>query len=161
MGVKLSGFLAWLLWRAIYVAKFPGWDRKMRILADWTLDVLLPRDVTQLRIFRPAAVRREHFEPGETVFLENDLGDRVYFVVAGEAVVEIDGQQVNSVAAGGVFGEIALISNQPRLATVRAKTALDVVSVTRETFDTLVAHFPGVQASMHEVMAQHLGVERT
>jgi NADH dehydrogenase len=160
MGVKLSGFLAWLMWRAIYVAKFPGWDRKIRILADWTLDVLLPRDVTQLRIFRPLAVRREHFEPGETVFLEDDLGDRVYFVVAGEAIVEIDGQQVNSVAAGGVFGEIALISNKPRLATVRAKTALDVVSVTRETFDTLVAHFPGVQASMHEVMAQHLGVER-
>ncbi len=159
MGVRLSGFLAWLLWRGIYLGKFPGWDRKIRILIDWTTDLLLPRDVTQLRIFPPPQVRREHFEPGEVVFLERDLGDRVYFVVTGEAEVEIYGHVVATVAAGGVFGEIALISNCPRLATVRAKTALDVVSVTRDTFDTLVAHFPGVQAAMRQVMERHLSAE--
>jgi NADH dehydrogenase len=156
MGVRLSGFVAWLMWRGIYLSKFPGWDRKLRILADWTMDLLLPRDVTQLRIFKPPQVCREHFEPGETVFLAGDLGDRVYFVVAGEAEVVIDGNVVNTVAANGVFGEIALISHQPRLAMVRAKSALDVVSVTRDTFDTLVSHFPGVQSAMHEVMQRHL-----
>ncbi len=101
-------------------------------------------------------MRREHFEPGEEIFLKGDLGDRVYFVVKGEADVEIDGRIANSVAEGDVFGEIALISKQPRLATVRARTALDVVSVTRDTFDTLVSHFPGVQEAMHEVMDRHL-----
>jgi len=156
MGFKLSGLLAWLLWRGIYLSKFPGLDGKIRILADWTMDLLLPRDITQLRIFNPPSVRREHFEPGEEVFLKGDLGDRVYFVVAGEADVEIDGRIANKVAAGGVFGEIALISKQPRLATVRATTPLDVVSVTRETFDTLVSHFPGVQDAMHQVMERHL-----
>ena len=157
MGVKLSGFLAWLLWRGIYLGKFPGWDRKIRILVDWTMDLLLPRDVTQLRIFNPPQVRREHFEAGEAVFLEQDLGDRVYFVASGEAEIVIDGRVVNAVSAGGVFGEIALISKQPRLATVRAKTALDVVSVSRDTFDTLVSHFPGVEDAMRAVMARHLG----
>ncbi len=88
--------------------------------------------------------------------MKGDLGDRVYFVVKGNANVEIDGRVANTVTAGGVFGEIALISKQPRLATVRATTPLDVVSVTRDTFDTLVSHFPGVQDSMHEVMARHL-----
>ena len=159
MGVKLSGFVAWLMWRGIYLSKFPGWDRKVRILVDWLMDLLLPRDVTQLRIFRAPPVRREHFEPGEIVFREQDLGDRVYFVVAGEADVEIGGRVVNTVAAGGAFGEIALISNQPRLATVRAKTALDVVSVTRDTFDALVSHFPGVEAAMQQVMERHLASE--
>lgn len=156
MGIKLSGLLAWLLWRGIYLSKFPGWDRKIRILVDWTMDLLLPRDITQLRIFSPASVRREHFEPGEEIFLKGDLGDRVYFVVKGEADVDIDGRIANKVAPGGVFGEIALISKQPRLATMRATTPLDVVSVTRDTFDTLVSHFPGVQDAMHDVMARHL-----
>jgi NADH dehydrogenase len=156
MGVRLSGFVAWLMWRGIYLSKFPGWDRKLRILADWTMDLLLPRDVTQLRIFKPPQVRREHFEPGETIFLGGDVGDRVYFVAAGEAEVVIDGNVVNTIAAGGVFGEIALISHQPRMAAVRAKTALDVVSVTRDTFDALVSHFPGVQSAMQDVMERHL-----
>jgi NADH dehydrogenase len=160
-GIKLSGFLAWLLWRGIYLSKFPGWDRKIRILMDWTMDLLLPRDVTQLRIFRPPQVRREHFERGEIVFLERDLGDRVYFVVKGEAEVVLDGKVVNTVGEGGVFGEIALISKQPRLATVRAKDALDVVSVTRDTFDALVSHFPGVEGAMKEVMERHLAAGRT
>jgi NADH dehydrogenase len=156
LGVRLSGFVAWLLWRGIYLSKFPGWDRKIRIFVDWMTDLLLPRDVTQLRIFPPREVRREHFEPGEAVFLKGDLGDRVYFVVKGEADVEIDGERVSSVADGAVFGEIALISNQPRLATIRARTALDVVSVTRDVFDALVSHFPGVRAAMHEIMQRHL-----
>jgi CRP-like cAMP-binding protein len=68
----------------------------------------------------------------------------------------IDGKVVATVGEGGVFGEIALISKQPRLATVRAKDALDVVSVTRDTFDALVSHFPGVEGAMKEVMARHL-----
>jgi CRP-like cAMP-binding protein len=73
--------------------------------------------------------------------------------------VEIDGKVVNSIGAGGVFGEIALISNQPRMATVRAKTALDVASVTRDAFDALVAHFPGVDAAMQQVMERHLAAD--
>ena len=80
----------------------------------------------------------------------------MYFVVGGSADVEIDGVRANTVGQGDVFGEISLISNQPRLAAVRATTALDVVSVTRETFDALVSHFPGVKAAMNEVMQRHL-----
>ena len=157
MGIKLSGFLAWLMWRGVYLSKFPGWERKIRLLVDWLCDLVLPRDVTQLRIFQPPSVRREHFEAGEAIFLKEDLGDRVYFVVKGEADIEIDGRVVNTVTTGDVVGEIALISHRPRTATVRAKTALDVVSVTRDTFDTLVSHFPGVKGTMHQIMERHLG----
>ena len=90
LGLKISGVLAWILWRMIYLAKFPGWDRKARIMADWTMDLLLPRDIAQVRIFRSAEVRREHFEPGEVVFHQGDVGDRIYFVIDGEAEVVID-----------------------------------------------------------------------
>lgn len=159
MGVSLLGFLAWIMWRAIYLAKFPGWDRKLRILADWFMDLVLPRDITELRIFPPAAVRREHFIAGEVLFQQGDVGDRIYFVVAGEAAVEVNGKVVTTVNDGGVIGEIALVRDTPRTATVRAKTDLDVASVSRETFHTLVAHFPGVKEAMDEIMGRHLAAD--
>ncbi|WP_371778054.1 NAD(P)/FAD-dependent oxidoreductase [Streptosporangium subroseum] len=44
-GHRLSGLLAWLLWRAIYLAKLPGGERKARVLADWSIDLAFPRDI--------------------------------------------------------------------------------------------------------------------
>jgi NADH dehydrogenase len=152
-GIKLSGLLAWVLWRIVYLAKFPGLDRKARILADWTMDIFLPRDISQVRIFRNAQVLREHVEPGETIFREGDFGDRVYFVIEGEAEVELNGEMIDVVGPGGVIGEIALLVDTPRTATVRARTAMNLASVPRDTFHTLVAHFPGVKVAMEEILA--------
>jgi NADH dehydrogenase len=45
--VRFSGLLAWLLWRAIYVSKLPGLDRKVRVLADWVIELFFPRDIVQ------------------------------------------------------------------------------------------------------------------
>ena len=160
MGIKVSGLLAWLLWRMVYLSKFPGLDRKARILADWTMDMFLPRDITQVRIFLHPQVLREHFQPGEIIFRKGDFGDRIYFVIDGEAAVEIDNQVAAVLHAGSVIGEIALISDTPRTATVRARTALDMASVSRDAFHTLVAHFPGVKAAMDEVQAEHVAADK-
>ena len=48
-GIKFSGFFAWLMWRAIYLGKLPGWDRKIRVAIDWFLDIFLPKDIIQLK----------------------------------------------------------------------------------------------------------------
>jgi len=48
-GFKFSGFFAWLMWRAIYLGKLPGWDRKIRVSIDWFLDIFLPKDIIQLK----------------------------------------------------------------------------------------------------------------
>ncbi len=48
-GFKFSGFFAWLMWRAIYLGKLPGWDRKVRVALDWFLDMFLPKDIIQLK----------------------------------------------------------------------------------------------------------------
>ncbi len=45
VGRQFSGFLAWLLWRGIYLSKLPGLEKKVRVLIDWTLDLLFPRDI--------------------------------------------------------------------------------------------------------------------
>jgi len=47
LGLRLSGFLAWWLWRTIYLAKLPTFSRKVRVALRWTFDFAFPRDVTQ------------------------------------------------------------------------------------------------------------------
>ena len=44
-GVRFSGLLAWLMWRGIYVTLLPGLERKVRVLFDWLMDLLFPRDI--------------------------------------------------------------------------------------------------------------------
>ena len=155
-GIHLKGIVAWVLWRGVYVTKFPGLDGQLRLIVDWVLDVFLPRDITQLRLFHEEPVHREHFEPGETVFQAGDLGDKVYLVVKGEALVVRDGVTLATLKRGEIFGEAALISNQPRNASVRAATALDAVAVSREAFTELLGHLPGVHETMEELMAKRL-----
>lgn len=156
-GIKLKGLIAWLFWRGVYVTKFPGLDGQLRLIADWILDVFLPRDITQLQLFHEEAVHREHFEAGETVFATGDFGDKVYFIVKGEAKVEREGTLVAELKNGDVFGEVALISNHPRGATVRAVTAVDVVVVSREAFKELLGCLPGMNDTMQEIMRVRLG----
>lgn len=49
LGLKFSGFFAWLMWRAIYLSKLPGFERKVRVALDWALDLVFPRDIVYLR----------------------------------------------------------------------------------------------------------------
>jgi NADH dehydrogenase len=49
--VVLTGFLAWFLWRTYYLLRLPGLDRKLRVAFDWTLELLFPRDIAELRIY--------------------------------------------------------------------------------------------------------------
>jgi NADH dehydrogenase len=49
LGFKFSGFLAWWLWRTVYLMKLPGIERKVRVVLDWTLDLFFPRDIVYLR----------------------------------------------------------------------------------------------------------------
>jgi NADH dehydrogenase len=46
-GLRFSGLFAWLLWRAIYLGKLPGFERKARVLVDWLLELFFPRDTVQ------------------------------------------------------------------------------------------------------------------
>jgi CRP-like cAMP-binding protein len=58
---------------------------------------------------------------------------------------------------GDVFGEVALVSNRPRNASVRATTALDVLVVSRGAFKEMLVHLSGMEEAMQEIIAKHLG----
>lgn len=46
-GLRFSGFLAWLMWRGIYLSKLPGLERQLRVLSDWIVELFFPRDIVQ------------------------------------------------------------------------------------------------------------------
>src|SRR5215208_1150372 len=49
LGVEVQGFIAWWIWRMYYLANLPTLQKKIRVMADWTLDVFFKRDVTMLK----------------------------------------------------------------------------------------------------------------
>lgn len=61
MGVNFSGFIAWWMWRTIYLSKLPRFEKKLRVALDWTLDLLFSKDLVQfmdvsMRVERPTLI---------------------------------------------------------------------------------------------------------
>jgi len=152
-GMKLSGFIAWMLWRAIYLSKMPGLDRKIRVGLDWFAGLLFPGDLVGLRIQASDNITSEHFEPGEAIFEQGNVGDRLYVIRRGQVEVLRDGERLNTLGAGEYFGEMALLSSQPRMATVRATQPTDVLAIAKGDFNKILASFPELGNTLAEVMA--------
>jgi NADH dehydrogenase len=154
-GFKLSGFLAWWLWRTVYLMKLPGWGRRLKVASSWTLDLILPPEIVQLRVSGSQGVTREHYEPGQVVFREGDLGDCLYIILTGQAeVVRGSGESERLVARlgpGQCFGEMALVQESRRNASVRCAQALDVLCLPKHEFAVLAAHLPDLRASFERL----------
>ncbi len=160
LGFKISGVLAWLMWRAIYLMKLPRLDRKIRVATDWFLDLILPPDIVQIKTERTPGIGRAHFEAGETIFRQGDRGDRLYIVVDGdvEVVKAEPGEQGETVLArlgpGECFGEMALVSDNLRMATVRSCTSVNVLTLDRDAFQSLFAHLPPLRGLFQQLIEQ-------
>src|SRR5262245_2987782 len=66
-GQQISGWLAWWLWRCVYLSKLPRVERRIRVLADWLLGSVLPRDTVRLALERSTSIVRMHYQPGQTI----------------------------------------------------------------------------------------------
>ena len=167
MGLRLSGFAAWWAWRTVYLMKLPGLDRKIRVGFAWLLDLFFPPDLVQLRIGRSSGVDHEHFEPGQVVFEEGDVGDRLYIIVKGSADVVrrragADGGKATereellaTLGKGQYFGELALLRRATRSATVRCREAMDVISVEKGDFLALLENLPELLGDVEGKMASY------
>ena len=52
LGMNISGFWAWLLWRNVYLSKIPTFDKKFRVLLDWVIDLFFDRDISRLKLMK-------------------------------------------------------------------------------------------------------------
>lgn len=97
------------------------------------------------------------FVAGTTIFAEGDVGDRFYVIEEGEVAVSIGGEEVGRLVAGGCFGEIALLRDVPRTATVRALTDVACRSLSRDVFVPAVTGHGGARAQAEQVVDGWLG----
>jgi thioredoxin reductase (NADPH) len=102
------------------------------------------------------------FAPGDVVLREGDTADRFYMVVKGEGEashLEPDGSEVviNRFGPGDYFGEIGLLNDAPRGATIRAKTSLELMALDRDTFANLIKSSQATEDEVRRVAAERAG----
>ena len=93
---------------------------------------------------------------GSWVIREGEIGDRFYIVDAGEIEVEIEGRTVRREGPGASFGEIALLRNVPRTASVRAATDVRLLALERDVFLAAVAGHARSRTAADAVVAERL-----
>lgn len=68
LGVNFSGFIAWWLWRTIYLSKLPRFERKARVALDWTLDLLFSKDIVKFQTVLSRSVSHNEHDPRSAEF---------------------------------------------------------------------------------------------
>ena len=80
-GVRLSGLLAWLLWRGLYIGMLPGFSTRLRVALNWLFDYFLPRSIVQIANNERPATFYRRYAPGDIVFRPGQLVDGFYTIV--------------------------------------------------------------------------------
>ncbi len=120
-------------------------ERALALLRGVPFLAVLPAAALEALARRALAVT---VPAGEAVFGQGDHGDRFYAIAEGEAGVTIDGEELPAFSAGDWFGEIALLRDVPRTATITARTDLDLLALERDDFIAAVTgHAPTAEAA--------------
>jgi CRP-like cAMP-binding protein len=100
------------------------------------------------------------FGEGDTLFSQGDSGDAAFIIVDGEADVMIDTPDgpltVAHFKKNDIVGEIAILTDVPRTATVRASTKLETMVISKELFFRLVMEFPQIAVEIMRELAKRL-----
>jgi NADH dehydrogenase len=73
LGIHFSGIVAWWLWRTIYLSKLPRFEKKIRVMFDWTLDLLFSKDLVQFLMTKSETVSKHDAIAGENAL--NPIGE--------------------------------------------------------------------------------------
>ena len=109
----------------------------------------------------PAELFRQQIDavqlaPGEILFRAGDPRDRMYVVLEGEMDIRIGDYMLETAKAGALIGEMALIDNSPRTATVVAKTASRLAPIDQRRFHFLVQQHPHFATHVMKTLANRL-----
>ena len=165
-GMHLSGFLAWFIWRGVYLFKLPTIGRRLQVGFDWASLLLFPRDLAYVRTEQTERVSHAHYDAGDFIFREGDAPTNFYVLEQGEVEVlrPTNGaagtpsgnghshEVVAVLAAGSFFGERALLGNRPRVMSIRARTPVEVLVMGKNVFTQV----SGALTPLRDALAQTL-----
>lgn len=138
LGLQFQGFIAWWLWRTVYLMKLPGLERKIRVMLDWTLDLFFKRDIA---LFQPRPTRlitEMHLEIGDCIFHAGDPAHSLYILKAGQLeLTDATGKVLKTLTAGHQLGKDTLYYKQPWKFTASATEPCTLVAVSGEVFETV------------------------
>jgi len=158
MGLHLSGLVAWFIWRGVYLFKLPTWARRLQVGFDWAWLLLFPRDLAHVRSRQTDRFSHAHYQAGDVIIRKGDPPANFFVIEKGEVEVvrstpkDPEGEVVAVLGPGSFFGEKALLSNEPRVADVRARTPVDVLVMGKNVF----TQFSGALAPLRDALAQAL-----
>lgn len=103
---------------------------------------------------------RVTFRSGEVLFDQDEMGTSAYIILCGETEVVVRGPNgpviVDTVGSGEVVGEIAILCDVPRTATVRARTQVEALCISKDLFFRMLAEFPQIAVEIMRVLAHRL-----
>lgn len=93
---------------------------------------------------------------GKVLTREGDRGREFFVIIEGAVEVRAKGRKLAELKAGDFFGEVALVSNAPRIATVTATMPLRVLVITDRAFHALLAKSPRIQNKVLQALAKRV-----
>jgi NADH:quinone reductase (non-electrogenic) len=136
-GFKVSGLLGWLMWRAVYLSKLPGLERKLKVFIEWSLELLFPRDISLLDIKMTEVVGRVHLEKGDPVYHIGDPAFSFYLIEKGTVELSDKNGPVRALTRGHHFGERELLQGLKRQFNATAVEPTTLLALDKGTFDAL------------------------
>lgn len=111
--------------------------------------------MAKLEMFR-SEMNLTEVPSGEVIFSEGDHADDMFVVTEGRVEITKDGTVIDTAEAGDAVGELALIDDSPRSATVVATTDSRLARISRARFESLVVENPYFALAVMEQMADRL-----
>ena len=146
-GMHISGFLAWFLWRGVYLFKLPTWSRRIKVGLDWAWDVLFPRDLSFLNTDARQRLTHAYYRPGDLIQKPGDPPRFFSVIEDGEAeVLQVTddnpgGKVLSVLGKGDFFGDAALVGNRPHQTTIRARTPVRLRQMGSALFSDVASTF--------------------
>ncbi len=144
-----------LLWRPLASVDAAAAAPRVRIELLQGISIFAPLAPSRLERLATALSEVEA-AANSAVFEQGDHGNLFYVIAHGTAAVEIDGAQARVLEEGDFFGEIALLRDIPRTATVRAVTDLQLFALDRDTFLSTVSGDPSSAQAAGSIVAARL-----
>jgi CRP/FNR family cyclic AMP-dependent transcriptional regulator len=103
-----------------------------------------------------STMKERIFDPGDTIAVEGQTGIGFFIIDEGEATISVKGAELKTLGHGDYFGEVALIDDGPRSATITAKSPLKCYGITSWEFKPLVEENADLAWKMLQTMAKML-----
>jgi len=162
-GFRVSGFLAWFLWRGVYLFKLPTWSRRVKVALDWAWDLLFPRDLSFLNTQSEQTFNHAYYRPGDFIHRQGEMA-RVFSVIEEGEVEILQSSDPSSepkllavLGKGDFFGEGALLGNRPHETSIRARTAVRLRQAGSDLFHQIAGTFAPLREMLTKAILHRSG----